>query len=100
MAPLRVGIIGGGWIARRHVPALVAAEGVELVAACDSDLVLAQAVAGPRGAAAYERWEEMLERESLDAVWVCTPRLRIASRWSGPLKRAFTCIWKSRSRVR
>jgi hypothetical protein len=29
----------------------------------------------PRGARAYERWEEMLEREKLDAVWVCTPPL-------------------------
>lgn len=75
MASLRLGIIGGGWIAQRHAPALDAADDIELVAACDSDLVRAQAVAGPRGGRAYERWEEMLERESLDAIWVCTPPL-------------------------
>jgi myo-inositol 2-dehydrogenase/D-chiro-inositol 1-dehydrogenase len=75
MESLRVGIVGGGWIAQRHAPALVAADGVELVAACDSDLARAQLVAGATAARAYERWEEMLEHESLDALWVCTPPL-------------------------
>jgi myo-inositol 2-dehydrogenase / D-chiro-inositol 1-dehydrogenase len=71
--PLNVGIIGGGWIARRHVPAIDAAEDVELVAACDSDLPRAQAIAEPRGARAYDHWAEMLDREQLHALWVCTP---------------------------
>lgn len=73
--PLRVGIIGGGWIARVHVPAIDAAPGVELVAACDTDLERAEAIARPRGARAYVRWEEMLEQEQLDALWVCPPPL-------------------------
>jgi myo-inositol 2-dehydrogenase / D-chiro-inositol 1-dehydrogenase len=72
---MRVGIIGGGWIARRHVPALDAAPEVELVAACDADLSRAQAIAESRGARAYGGWEEMLEGETLDAVWICTPPL-------------------------
>lgn len=75
IAMIRVGLVGAGWIAQRHAPALDAAGDVELEAVCDSDLGRAQAVAGPRGARAYARWEEMLERESLDAVWVCTPPL-------------------------
>jgi len=75
MTALRAGIVGGGWIARVHVPAIDAADDVELVAACDIDRAKAEAIAGPRGAAAYERWEEMLERESLDVLWVCTPPL-------------------------
>jgi predicted dehydrogenase len=74
-APLRVGIIGGGWIARVHVPALDSAADVQLVAACDTAIERANAITEPRGARAYERWEEMLEREELDAVWVCTPPL-------------------------
>jgi myo-inositol 2-dehydrogenase / D-chiro-inositol 1-dehydrogenase len=73
--PLRAAIIGGGWIARRHVPAIDAAADVQLVAACDVDLDRAEAIAGPRGARAYARWEEMFEREELDLVWVCTPPL-------------------------
>ena len=75
VTPLRAGIIGGGWIARVHVPAIDAAPGVELVAACDIDADRAEAIAGPRGARAYTRWEEMLEREELDVLWVCTPPL-------------------------
>jgi myo-inositol 2-dehydrogenase/D-chiro-inositol 1-dehydrogenase len=72
---LRAGIIGLGWIARVHVPALDAADEVELVAACDLDAGRAEAIAGPRGARAYVSWGEMLDREELDAVWVCTPPL-------------------------
>jgi predicted dehydrogenase len=76
VAPLRAGIIGLGWIARVHVPALDAAADIELVAACDTDLERAEAIARPRGARAYTSWEEMLDREELDALWVCTPPLR------------------------
>jgi myo-inositol 2-dehydrogenase / D-chiro-inositol 1-dehydrogenase len=72
---LRAGMIGGGWITRVHAPAIDAAEGVDLVAACDIDLGRAEAVAGPRGGRAYTNWDEMYEREELDVVWVCTPPL-------------------------
>jgi len=75
MAPLRAGLIGCGWIARVHVPALDAAADVELVAACDTALERAEAIARPRGARAYKSWEQMLDREEIDAVWVCTPPL-------------------------
>jgi myo-inositol 2-dehydrogenase / D-chiro-inositol 1-dehydrogenase len=75
MAPLRAGIIGAGWIARVHAPAVDAAADVELVAACDITLEHAEAIARPRGAHAYASWEEMLDREELDALWVCTPPL-------------------------
>jgi predicted dehydrogenase len=73
--PLKAGIIGGGWIAQRHVPAIDAASDLVLVAACDVDLSRAQAIAGPRGAQAYDEWAPMLERERLDVLWVCTPPL-------------------------
>jgi myo-inositol 2-dehydrogenase / D-chiro-inositol 1-dehydrogenase len=72
---LRAGMIGGGWITRVHAPAIDAADGVDLVAACDVDLARAEALAGPRGGRAYMSWEEMYEREELDVVWVCTPPL-------------------------
>jgi myo-inositol 2-dehydrogenase/D-chiro-inositol 1-dehydrogenase len=75
VALLRVGIVGGGWIARVHVPALDAAPGVELVAVCDVSMERCRDIAGPRGANAYAGWEGMLERERLDALWVCTPPL-------------------------
>ena len=75
MTRLAVGIIGGGWIARRHVPMIDAAEGVDLVAVCDAELSRAEAIAAPRRARAYRDWAAMLERERLDALWVCTPPL-------------------------
>ena len=43
---LRAGIIGGGWIARVHAPAIDAAAGVELVAAADIDRARATAIHG------------------------------------------------------
>jgi myo-inositol 2-dehydrogenase / D-chiro-inositol 1-dehydrogenase len=72
---LRAGMIGGGWITRVHAPAIDAAEGVDLVAACDIDLDRAEALTRPRGGRAYTSWEEMYEREELDVVWICTPPL-------------------------
>jgi len=72
---LRAGIVGGGWIARVHVPAIDAAPDVELVAAADVDPARAEAIAGPRGGNAYASWEQMLEHERLDVLWVCTPPL-------------------------
>jgi predicted dehydrogenase len=73
--PLKAGIIGGGWIAQRHVPAIDAAEDLELIAACDADLSRAEAIAEARGARAYDEWAPMLDREQLDVLWVCTPPL-------------------------
>jgi myo-inositol 2-dehydrogenase / D-chiro-inositol 1-dehydrogenase len=67
--------VGGGWIARVHAPALDAADGVELIAACDIDRGRAETIAEPRGARAYDDWAEMLDREQLDLLWVCTPPL-------------------------
>jgi myo-inositol 2-dehydrogenase / D-chiro-inositol 1-dehydrogenase len=72
---LSAGLIGAGWIAERHVAVIDDAPDVRLAAVCDADPERAAAVADPRRARSYVRWEEMLEREALDAVWVCTPPL-------------------------
>jgi predicted dehydrogenase len=72
---LEAGLIGAGWIAERHIAVLDESADVHVAAVCDTDLDRAQKVAGPRGARAYERWQEMLERQPLDVVWVCTPPL-------------------------
>jgi predicted dehydrogenase len=72
---LSAGLIGAGWIAERHLAVLDEAADVRLAAVCDVELARAETVAGARGARAYERWEQMLERERLDVLWVCTPPL-------------------------
>ncbi len=74
MNSLRLGLVGAGWIAKDHVAALTKFEGVELVAVCDLQRARAERLAPP-GARVYERWEDLLERERLDALWVCTPPL-------------------------
>ncbi|MFL6049093.1 MAG: Gfo/Idh/MocA family protein [Gaiellales bacterium] len=67
---MRIGLIGAGAIARRHVAVLSALDGVELAAVCDSDPARAESLAA--GAAVYGSWQELVEHP-LDAVFVCTP---------------------------
>ena len=64
---IAVGIVGCGKVAHRHVPALRAAYGVELVAAFDVDPNAARAT----GAAVAGSLAELIER--VDLVAVCTP---------------------------
>lgn len=71
--PLRVGIVGTGWIATDHI-AVLRKLGHEIVAVCDIDRARAEQEA-PKGAAVYEDWRELLDRETLDALWVTTPPL-------------------------
>jgi myo-inositol 2-dehydrogenase / D-chiro-inositol 1-dehydrogenase len=70
-SPLRVGIVGAGWIAADH-RAVLGNLGHRLVAVCDVDRDRAEGLA--RGTAAvYEDWRELLDREELDALWIATP---------------------------
>jgi predicted dehydrogenase len=72
---VRVGIIGSGGIAcATHIPNYKKIDGVELVACADIDLSAAKRASKefniPRF---YREYEEMLKKENLDAVSVCTP---------------------------
>lgn len=73
---LRIGIIGGGGIARMaHLPALKRMDNlVELVAIADTTTAVAEQFARdfdiPHHFASYD---EMLDKVDLDAVFVCTP---------------------------
>jgi predicted dehydrogenase len=72
---MRVGLIGAGAIALRHLEVLGSRDDVQVAAICDVDLARAHAVAEPHAAEAYERWETMLDGAQLDALFVCTPPL-------------------------
>jgi predicted dehydrogenase len=72
--PLRVGLVGAGWVADDHVSILGRIEDAELVAVCDLDRARAEGLAPP-GARVYADWRLLLDREELDALWVCTPPL-------------------------
>jgi len=78
MSGLRFGFIGAGGIARGHGQRLLAIDGVEIAALADpsgdSLAAFGEAVfnGGPR-AKHYDDYREMLEKEKLDAVLVCSP---------------------------
>ncbi len=67
---MRVGLIGTGWISGQHLDAIAAA-GHQAVAVAGRQLAKAEALAKPRGAAAYDDWQRMLASERLDALWIC-----------------------------
>ncbi|WP_073154110.1 Gfo/Idh/MocA family protein [Seinonella peptonophila] len=76
MTKIRVGVIGCGSIAKhRHIVEYALQPQVELVAFCDTVIERAQEAADQYGGVAYQDYHEMLERESLDAVSVCTPNV-------------------------
>lgn len=77
MKKLKVGIIGCGFIANgKHLPSLARHEDVEVTAFCDIIIERAQASAkkyGPADALVCEDYRDVLAREDIDVIHVCTP---------------------------
>jgi myo-inositol 2-dehydrogenase / D-chiro-inositol 1-dehydrogenase len=69
---VRIGLIGAGAIARRHLE-ILASRDVEIAAVADTDTDRAGAATAGTGASIHHDWAAMLEGERLDAVLVCTP---------------------------
>ena len=75
MEKIRIGIIGTGGIAHAHMGAYRNRNDIEFVAFCDIVPGKAEAFAkefGVEGVKFYESHEEMLDKEQLDGVSVCT----------------------------
>jgi len=75
MSKLKVGIVGGGFIAKkRHIPAFLKLEdNVALQAVCDLKKSLAESVAKKFGIQkAYFSLSDMLSKESLNIIDICT----------------------------
>ncbi len=72
---LRYGCIGAGGIARKkHMSNYAKLKEIEMVAVCDSVLPAAQALANDFGIVkVYTNYKEMVDKENLDLVSVCTP---------------------------
>lgn len=71
---MRIAVIGCGSIARhRHLPEYHANSHAEIVAVCDVVQDRAEELGSMYDAMAYTDYEDMLEREEIDAVSVCTP---------------------------
>jgi predicted dehydrogenase len=70
---VRIGMVGAGAVAARHVRTLLAMDGVRVVAVADPAVERARELAALAGAASYANHRELLEGERLDAVYVCIP---------------------------
>jgi len=80
---LRVACVGTGFIAGRHLDALLAMPEVEVVAVADPVADRATAAAARAGGRAYADGLVLLATEDLDAVWLCVPPFA-----HGPLEQA------------
>lgn len=69
----RVGIIGCGNIFPMHAYPVNALDNCELVAVCDNKEDRAKAKAEEFGCKYYTDYEEMIDKENLDVVHICTP---------------------------
>ena len=70
---LRLGLIGAGWITPMHLAAFDRLDRTTLVGVSSARLASAEATAGPRGAAAYDDAERMLDEQRPDIVYVAVP---------------------------
>lgn len=73
MRKLKLGIIGAGGIGRHHAEVVSKLEEYQLVAVADAVEERAKSVASLYGVRAYGSFAELLDREELDAVAICTP---------------------------
>ncbi|WP_433944534.1 Gfo/Idh/MocA family protein [Paenibacillus sp. SN-8-1] len=71
---IRCAIVGCGHIALKHMEAIRALEGAELVALCDTDPFKLESLQAKCGAAAFTSMNDMLRQmPEIDLVCICTP---------------------------
>jgi len=70
---LRLGFVGVGGIAKRHLGYSAEREDVEMVGYADVDLSRAEACAEEYGGNAYGDCKELYDKEKPDAIVICTP---------------------------
>ena len=66
-------IVGCGFIAKKHAKAIQEVENANLVAVSDKLNTAMEPYVEEYGVAAYEELDQMLLREDIDVVSVCTP---------------------------
>lgn len=75
-SPLRIGLVGaGGIVKQRHMPGLSALENVRITAVANSSTTSAKAFCAEWAPEAriYARWEDVVDNEDVDIVWVGAP---------------------------
>jgi len=71
---IRAGVIGTGNISGVHLRYLQSRDDVQIAALCDTNPDNLQRRREQFAGTAYADFREMLDREPLDAVWICTPQ--------------------------
>ena len=71
--PIRVGLIGAGYIADWHAGALTATDGVRITAICDRNGAAAEALAAAHGVQAFGSVADLLAANICDAAHILTP---------------------------
>ncbi|HJL05385.1 MAG TPA: NAD-dependent epimerase/dehydratase family protein [Polyangiaceae bacterium LLY-WYZ-15_(1-7)] len=71
--PIRIGVLGAGYIATWHADAIQATPGAELTAICDTSADAASGMAEAYGAEAFTSVEDLVAAGVCDAVHVLTP---------------------------
>ena len=75
---MKVGIIGMGGLGTRHAKYIADSGKAQPVAFADIEVEKAKAAATEYEGTAYDDYRRMLEKEQLDAVFLCTPdRVRV-----------------------
>jgi myo-inositol 2-dehydrogenase / D-chiro-inositol 1-dehydrogenase len=69
---VRIGLVGAGGVGARHARTLAGFDDVELVAVCDPDTAVAEALAAEVGTGTVGDLPGVLAA-GVDAVWVCVP---------------------------
>jgi len=70
---VKVGFIGAGKIAHRHMEKLARIEDARLTSFCDIEEARSREAVRKYGGRYYTKYRQMLEKEDLDAVYVCLP---------------------------
>ena len=73
MNKLRFGVISASGMAQAHMDAIVFNKNTELIAICDIDNEKLAVCTEKYGVPGYTDYKELLKREDIDAVVICTP---------------------------
>lgn len=73
MNEVNIGFIGAGGIANHHASKIINISEAKMVSVADIVFDKAKSFAERYGLKPYNDWREMLDKEDLDAVWICIP---------------------------
>ncbi len=73
MEPLRMGVIGAGFMGAIHAKVWSQLPNTELIAIADLDETIGRSLAGTLGADYHKHMTDLLARNDIDAVSIVTP---------------------------